>query len=195
MTRFRFLVFAALAGALVLAAATPALAANPVVVISTKYGDIKVELYPDKAPLTVQNFLAYVDAKFYDGTIFHRVIKDFMIQGGGMTPDFKEKPQRAAIKNEAGNRLKNRRGTIAMARLPEPHTATAQWFINHADNAFLDHKDNSVEGFGYCVFGQVIAGMDVVDAIATAPTATIKGNEDAPKVTILINSVRRAEAK
>jgi cyclophilin family peptidyl-prolyl cis-trans isomerase len=174
---------------------TAAEAANPTVIVKTSKGDITIELYPDKAPTSVQNFLAYVDAKFFDGTIFHRVIKGFMIQGGGLTPDFKEKPERAPIKNEAGNGLKNLRGTIAMARTDQPHSATAQWFINHADNAFLDHKDNSVAGFGYCVFGKVIAGLDVVDAIALVPTATIKGNEDAPRTPVTILSVRRAEAK
>jgi cyclophilin family peptidyl-prolyl cis-trans isomerase len=174
---------------------TAAEAANPTVIVKTSKGDITIELYPDKAPTSVQNFLAYVDAKFFDGTIFHRVIKGFMIQGGGLTPDFKEKPERAAIKNEAGNGLKNLRGTIAMARTDQPHSATSQWFINHADNAFLDHKDNSAEGFGYCVFGKVIAGLDVVDAIALMPTATIKGNGDAPRTTVTILSVRRAETK
>jgi peptidyl-prolyl cis-trans isomerase B (cyclophilin B) len=186
----------ALAGMLLAVFGTATAAgANPTVIIKTSKGDITLELYPDKAPQTVSNFLAYVDAKFFDGTIFHRVIKGFMIQGGGLTPDFKEKPERAAIKNEAGNGLKNLRGTIAMARTDQPHSATSQWFINHADNAFLDHKDNSAEGFGYCVFGKVVAGLDVVDAIALMPTATIKGNEDAPRTTVTILSVRRAEAK
>ncbi len=181
-------------GLLVLGTATAG-AANPSVILKTSKGDIRIELYPDKAPLTVRNFLAYVDAKFFDGTIFHRVIKDFMIQGGGLTPDFKEKPEKPAIKNEAGNGLKNLRGTIAMARTDQPHTATSQFFINHADNDSLNHKDNSVDGFGYCVFGKVVAGMDVVDAIALTPTATIKGNADAPRTTVTILSVRRAETK
>jgi cyclophilin family peptidyl-prolyl cis-trans isomerase len=184
-----------LAGLLSLTFGMAAGAANPMVIIKTSKGDITIELAPEKAPLTVQNFLAYVDAKFYDGTIFHRVIKGFMIQGGGLTPDFKEKPEKPAVKNEAGNGLKNLRGTIAMARTDQPHTATSQWFINHADNASLDHKDNSVDGFGYCVFGKVIAGLDVVDAIAQVPTATIKGNENAPRTTVTILSVRRVEAK
>ncbi len=177
------------------AAAPAAEAVHPTVVIKTSLGDITIELFPDKAPLTVQNFLAYVDAKFYDGTIFHRVIKGFMIQGGGLTPDFGEKPEKPAIKNEAGNGLKNLRGTIAMARTDQPHTATCQFFINHADNASLDHKDNSADGFGYCVFGRVIAGMDVVDLIAKTPTATIKGNGDAPRTTVSILSIRRAATK
>lgn len=167
--------------------------ANPKVVIKTSRGDITLELFADKAPQTVANFLAYVDAKFYDGTIFHRVIKGFMIQGGGMTADFTEKPTRAAIRNEAANKVKNLRGTIAMARLPEPHTATAQFFINHVNNAMLDHKNTSVDGFGYCVFGRVLSGIDVVDAIANVPTGTVKGYEDAPRQTVTILSIRRAQ--
>ncbi len=166
--------------------------ANPKVVIKTSRGDITLELFADKAPRTVANFLAYVDAKFYDGTIFHRVIKGFMIQGGGLTADFAEKPTRAAIRNEATNRVKNLRGTIAMARLPEPHTATAQFFINHVNNPKLDHKNTSVDGFGYCVFGKVLSGIDVVDAIANVPTGTIKDYEDAPRQTVTILSIRRA---
>jgi cyclophilin family peptidyl-prolyl cis-trans isomerase len=166
--------------------------ANPKVVIKTSRGDITLELFADKAPRTVANFLAYVDAKFYDGTIFHRVIKGFMIQGGGLTADFTEKPTRAAIRNEATNRVKNLRGTIAMARLPEPHTATAQFFINHVNNPKLDHKNTSVDGFGYCVFGKVLSGIDVVDAIANVPTGTIKDYEDAPRQSVTILSIRRA---
>jgi peptidyl-prolyl cis-trans isomerase B (cyclophilin B) len=195
MTRNRLIFILAMAGLFLSAFGAMAEAANPQVVIKTSKGDITVELYPDKAPLTVQNFLSYVDAKFFDGTIFHRVIKGFMIQGGGLTPDFKEKPEKAAIKNEAANGLKNLRGTLAMARLDQPHTATAQFFVNHADNAFLDHKDNSAAGFGYCVFGKVVSGMDVVDAIALLPTATIKGYEDAPRTAVTIVSIRRAAAK
>jgi len=196
MIRSHLIPLIALAGLLLAVFGTATAAgAPPTVLVKTSKGDITIELYPDKAPLTVQNFLAYVDAKFYDGTIFHRVIKGFMIQGGGLTPDFKEKPEKPAVKNEAGNGLKNLRGTIAMARTDQPHTATSQWFINHADNASLDHKDNSVDGFGYCVFGKVIAGLDVVDAIAQVPTATIKGNENAPRTTVTILSVRRVEAK
>jgi len=196
MIRNQLIPLLTLAGLFLLAlGAATAGAANPIVVLKTAKGDITIELYPDKAPLTVRNFLAYVDAKFFDGTIFHRVIKDFMIQGGGLTPDFKEKPEKPAIKNEAANGLKNLRGTIAMARTDQPHSATAQFYINHADNADLDHKDNSADGFGYCVFGKVIAGMDVVDAIAKVPTTTIKGNEDAPRTTVTILSVRRVEAK
>lgn len=175
--------------------AAAAQTSNPQVVIKTSKGDITLELFPDKAPLTVKNFLAYVDAKFYDGTIFHRVMKGFMIQGGGLTADLTEKPTRAAIRNEATNRLKNLRGTIAMARYEPPHTATAQFFINHDDNAELDHRNTSQDGFGYCVFGRVLKGIDVVDAIASVPVGTVKGHEAVPRQTVTIVSVRRTDAK
>ena len=161
---------------------------NPVVVIKTTKGDITVELDPVKAPVSVKNFLAYADEKFYDGTIFHRIIKGFMIQGGGLTPDYKEKKEKAPIKNEAGNGLSNRRGTIAMARTEALNSATCQFYINHADNLSLD-------GMKYAVFGRVIAGMNVVDAIAAVPTGVVKGNGDAPLQPITIQSVRRADAK
>ncbi len=169
------------------------LAANPKVVMKTSMGDMTIELYPDKAPITVKNFLSYVDEKFYDGTIFHRVIKGFMIQGGGLTADFKEKPAKPPIQNEATNGLKNERGTIAMARMPEIHSATCQFFINHVDNAFLNHRNNTPEGFGYAVFGRVISGMEVVDKIASVRTGTVKGYADAPLETVTIISVRRVE--
>ncbi len=161
---------------------------NPKVLMKTTKGDITIELYPDKAPITVNNFLSYVNDKFYDGTIFHRVIKGFMIQGGGLTEDLAEKPAKAPIQNEAKNGLKNKRGTIAMARMPEPHTASSQFFINHANNSFLDYGEAS-DGWGYCAFGKVIAGMDVVDAIATSPTMTKSGMGDVPRETIKILSV------
>lgn len=161
------------------------------ILMKTTTGDITIELYPEKAPITVNNFLSYVDEKFYDGTIFHRVIKGFMIQGGGFTPDFQEKATKPPIKNEAGNGLKNKRGTIAMARTAVIDSATSQFFINHVNNSFLDHRDNSSEGFGYCVFGKVIEGMDVVDAIANAKTMTRSGQSDMPRETIEIISVRR----
>jgi len=169
--------------------------ANPRVLLQTSKGDITIELDAAKAPLTVKNFLAYVDAKFYDATIFHRVIKGFMIQGGGMTADLQEKATKAPIKNEAGNGLKNKRGTIAMARTNVVDSATSQFFINHADNDFLNHRDNSAEGFGYCVFGKVVQGMDVVDAIAAVRTGTVQGMGDVPRETVTIVSIRRAEAK
>jgi len=161
------------------------------VLMKTTKGDITIELYPEKASITVNNFLSYVDEKFYDSTIFHRVIKGFMIQGGGFTPDFQEKATKPPIKNEAGNGLKNKRGTIAMARTAVIDSATSQFFINHANNSFLDHRDNSSEGFGYCVFGKVIEGMDVVDAIANAKTMTRSGQSDVPRETIEIISIRR----
>ena len=165
-----------------------ATANNPKVLMKTTKGDITIELYPDKAPLTVENFLSYVTEKFYDNTIFHRVIKDFMIQGGGLNADFQEKSAKSPIQNEAKNGLKNNRGTIAMARMPEPHSATCQFFINHANNTFLDYGQAS-DGWGYCVFGKVIQGMDVVDAIANSPTMTKSGRQDVPRETIQIISV------
>ena len=164
---------------------------NPKVLLKTSKGDITLELYPAKAPITVKNFLTYVNDKFYDGTIFHRVIPGFMVQGGGMTAEMSEKAARPTIKNEAGNGLKNDRGTIAMARLPEPDTAGSQFFINLVNNDRLNHKDNSVEGFGYCVFGKVLAGLDVVDAIAQVPRGNKRGHGDVPlePVTILSATV------
>ena len=143
---------------------------NPIVLMSTSAGDVKIELYKDKAPVSVENFLGYVNDKFYDGTVFHRVIPRFMIQGGGFTPDMKQKPTKAAIKNEAGNGLKNQFGTLAMARTSDINSATAQFFINAKDNDFLDHKDDSMQGFGYAVFGKVIEGTDVVEKIEAVET-------------------------
>lgn len=182
---------------LILAFACPVYsqAKNPIVLMKTSKGDITIELYQDKAPITVRNFLSYVDEKFYDGTIFHRVIKGFMIQGGGLTPDFIEKPAKPPIKNEAANKLSNLRGTIAMARTSEVNSATCQFFINHVNNVFLDHRDETPEGFGYAVFGKVTKGMEVVDAIASVQTGTIKGYADAPRETVNILSVRRLENK
>lgn len=167
--------------------------ANPKVLMKTSMGDITIELFPDKAPITVENFLSYVDEKKYDGTIFHRVIKDFMIQGGGLTPDFHAIPTKPPIKNEATNGLKNKRSTIAMARTNIIESATCQFFINHVDNFGLDHRDNTESGFGYCVFGEVVKGMDVVDAIANVNTMTKRGRADVPGETITIISVRRIE--
>lgn len=161
-------------------------AANPEVLLVTNQGEIKIELYPDKAPLTVENFLQYVNNGFYSGTIFHRVIKRFMVQGGGMTENLTEKPTRKAIKNEAFNRLKNTRGTVAMARTGVVDSATAQFFINTANNDFLDFKDYSQSGYGYCVFGKVISGMDVVDKIEKMKTGTKEGYEDVPLSSIVI---------
>ena len=176
------------------AAEAPAPATNAAVsvVIATNYGDITVELDAEKAPLTVKNFLSYVDEKFYDGTIFHRVIKNFMIQGGGFMPDMAQKRTHAPVKNEAGNGLKNTRGTIAMARTMIIDSATAQFFINTVDNAFLDHRDNSMQGFGYAVFGKVTDGMEVVDAIAAVTTGEVGGMSDVPTpAPVVITSIRR----
>lgn len=181
------------AATLSLLASSPALAGNPVVVIDTSMGIIKAELYPDKSPVTVKNFLDYVDDKFYDGTIFHRVIPNFMIQGGGMGPDFKEKKTRDPIANEAGNGLANARGTLAMARTSEPDSATSQFFINVKDNAFLD-RANAVDKVGYCVFGKVTEGMEVVDKIVAVKTGA-KGpfRSDVPQEDVVIKSIRRAD--
>src|SRR5690349_2162416 len=173
--------------------AEQAAAAGPAVVIKTNKGTIEVELYPDKAPETVKNFLAYVDAGHYDGTIFHRIIKDFMIQGGGFTPDGQQKPTKPPVKNEANNGLKNTKGTLAMARTAVVDSATSQFFINHADNAFLDFKNETPQGYGYCVFGKVTAGMDVVDAIASSPKGG-KGPgvfQDRPTEDVVIESIKR----
>jgi len=162
---------------------------NPRVVISTSKGDMTLELDPDKAPETVKNFLAYVDEGFYAGTVFHRVIPGFMIQGGGHTADLQKKPTKEPIRNEATNGLKNLRGTISMARTANPHSATSQFFINHADNAMLDNGQN---GWGYAVFGKVVEGLGVLDAIANTPTGNSGGMGDVPVETITIKSIKRA---
>ncbi len=176
--------------------AQPAVAANPQVLIKTSAGDITVEMDEAKAPATVKNFLSYVDDGHYAGTQFHRVIKGFMIQGGGYSADFTEKSTRAPVANEADSGLKNDRGTLAMARTSDPNSATAQFFINHADNAFLNHKGKTPQGWGYAVFGKVTSGMDVVDKIAATPTgANAKGMADVPKAPVMIESVTRVGAK
>ncbi len=162
------------------------LAANPQVEMKTNQGVIVIELFVDKAPNSVANFLQYVKDGFYNGTIFHRVIDSFMIQGGGFTPDMKQKGTRAAIENEASLFLKNTTGTLAMARTGDPHSATAQFFINLKDNDFLDFKAASGSGWGYAVFGKVTQGFDIVQKIAKLPT----GNADVPKTTVLIESVK-----
>ncbi len=155
---------------------------NPVVLIKTSKGDIKVELDKEKAPISVENFLSYVNDGYYNGTIFHRVIKNFMIQGGGFTADMKQKPTKDPIKNEAKNGLSNAKGTLAMARTSVVDSATSQFFINLIDNKFLDH---GTRDYGYAVFGKVIEGMDVVDKIAIVPT----GYQDVPTETITIESI------
>ena len=160
---------------------------NPHVVLHTNQGDITLELYPNKAPKTVENFLQYVRDGFYDGTIFHRVISNFMIQGGGYTQDYKRKRTRAPIPNEADNGLSNLRGTIAMARTADPHSATAQFFINVVDNKFLDYRAPTTRGWGYCVFGRVVDGMDVVDKIRRIPTGPAGPfAKDAPRIPVVI---------
>jgi len=162
---------------------------NPMVLISTSMGDIKVELDEQKAPVTVKNFLGYVNDKYYDGTVFHRVIPSFMIQGGGMDKDMKEKATKAPIKNEAGNGLKNGVGTIAMARTSVVDSATAQFFINVKDNAFLDHRDESPAGFGYAVFGKVVSGMDVVQKIEHVQTGNKGMFQNVPVEPVIIKSI------
>jgi cyclophilin family peptidyl-prolyl cis-trans isomerase len=162
-------------------------------VIETSLGTIKAELWPDKAPITVSNFMAYVDGKFFDGTIFHRVIDGFMIQGGGFTPDMRQKPTRAAIVNEAKPEVKNARGTLAMARTMVPDSATAQFFINQTDNAFLNQRNKTMEGYGYCVFGKVTEGLDVVDKIAKVPRGNKGGHQDVPVTPVTIKSITRAQ--
>ncbi len=162
-----------------------------VVVMKTSMGEIEIELYRDKAPETVDNFLKYVDDGFYDGTIFHRVISNFMIQGGGFTPDMEQKNTNPPVKNEANNGLQNNVGAIAMARTSDVHSATAQFFINVKDNDFLNYRSSDAQGFGYCVFGQVVSGMDVVNAIKNVETGSKGYFQDVPVKTVMIESVKR----
>ncbi len=177
------------AGAAAAAGEAKAADAQPVVVMKTSLGEVKIKLDPAKAPKSVENFLKYVDQKFYDGTIFHRVIANFMIQGGGFTPDMVQKSVSPAIPLEAQNGLKNKRGAIAMARTNDPNSATSQFFINVVDNANLDYP--KPDGNGYAVFGEVIAGMDVVDKIRAVKTGTKNGFNDVPEQTVTIESIRR----
>lgn len=186
-------------GALVIASAaimtaipqTTAAKGKSMVVLSTSLGDIKLELYPDKAPETVKNFLAYVEAGYYDGTVFHRVIPGFMIQGGGLTADMKDKRegQRAAIKNESSNGLKNDAGTVAMARTSAPDSATSQFFINVKSNDFLN-KESAQDGVGYAVFGKVVGGMDVVKKIEQVQTANKGMHQNVPVEAVTIKSAK-----
>jgi peptidyl-prolyl cis-trans isomerase B (cyclophilin B) len=164
---------------------------NSVVVMETSQGTIKIELDADKAPKSAANFLQYVDEGFFDGTIFHRVIPDFMIQGGGFTPDMDQKKTHAPVVNEAGNGLKNTRGTLAMARTSVVNSATAQFFINVKDNAFLNHTNETSSGFGYAVFGKVTEGMDVVDKIKGVKTGSSQGMDDVPVEPVVIKSAKR----
>jgi len=169
------------------APAAPA-AGSTTVVLATSLGDVTVELFADKAPLTVKNFLEYVDAGFYNGTLFHRVIPGFMIQGGGFGPDMQQKQTRPPVKNEADNGLRNSRGTLAMARTSDINSATSQFFVNLTDNTFLDHQ---VRDFGYAVFGKVVGGMDVVDKIAAVRTGTKGMHQNVPLEPVAITSARR----
>jgi peptidyl-prolyl cis-trans isomerase B (cyclophilin B) len=162
---------------------------QPMVLMKTSMGEIKIELNKEKAPITVENFLKYVEAKFYDGTIFHRVIPNFMIQGGGFDAGMKQKETNAPIKNEAGNGLRNDTGTIAMARTNVVDSATAQFFINVKDNDFLNHKNETPAGFGYAVFGKVVEGLDVVRKIEAVSTGSKGGHRDVPLEPVVIESV------
>ena len=184
--------FVALALAVV---ALPALAADPRVELKTNRGTIVLELYPDKAPKTVANFLQYVKEGQYTGTVFHRVIDGFMIQGGGFDKDLRQKPTRAPVENEAGNGLKNEVGTIAMARTPDPHSASAQFFINLKNNDFLNFREPTPQGYGYTVFGKVVAGMDVVEKIAKLPTGNAGPHQNVPRDPVIIESATILAAK
>jgi cyclophilin family peptidyl-prolyl cis-trans isomerase len=174
-----------------IACSTLAAAANPEVELKTNMGTITLELYPDKAPKTVENFLQYVKDGFFKGTIFHRVINGFMVQGGGFTPEYAQKKTRAPVPNEANNGLKNDIGTIAMARTSDPHSATAQFFINHKNNDFLNHSAPTPQGWGYTVFGKVTKGMDVVNKIAALDTGAMGPfQSDVPRKQVVIEDAR-----
>lgn len=162
--------------------------AGPVVAMRTSLGDLRIELFPDEAPETAANFLEYVEDGFYDGTIFHRVVRGFVIQGGGFTAEMEEKETRAPIENEATNGLRNRRGTLAMARTGDPHSASSQFFVNTKDNAMLDHTGQDRRGWGYAVFGRVISGMETVDRIEASPVVSRNGHNDVPDTPVVIES-------
>jgi len=166
--------------------------ANPVATFKTSLGSFDIELFADKSPATVKNFVDYIESGFFDGTVFHRVIPGFMIQGGGMEPGLKEKETRAPIKNEADNGVPNARGSIAMARTSDPHSATCQFFINVADNKPLNFRSKDQAGWGYCAFGQVSGGMDVVDAIAAVETGNRFPHQNVPKTDVVIEGVTLA---
>lgn len=197
MTRRLFLTLKTAAITLLLSSAvlaqteSKATAIAPQVLIETSEGTIVMELYPDKAPKTVENFLRYVNEGFYDGTIFHRVIPTFMVQGGGFTADMQKKITHAPILNEADNGLRNRIGTVAMARTNDPHSATAQFFINVAQNSFLDFREKHGRGWGYTVFGKVINGMKTVNKIRSEPTGFKDGFKDVPVKTVTIIKARQ----
>ncbi|MDP1613991.1 MAG: peptidylprolyl isomerase [Sulfuritalea sp.] len=170
-----------------------AFAANPQIEVKTSQGTLTIELYQDKAPKTVENFLQYARDGFFNGTVFHRVIQGFMIQGGGFTPDMKQKETRAQIQNEAKNGLKNELGSLAMARTSDPHSASAQFFINLKDNSFLDYP--GTDGWGYAVFGKVVQGLDVVQKIGKVPTGRSGYFTDVPTTPVVIESVKLLPAK
>jgi peptidyl-prolyl cis-trans isomerase A (cyclophilin A) len=176
-----------------IAGAAETSAKNPIVLMQTNLGAIKLELFAQKAPLSVKNFLDYAASGFYDGTVFHRVIPNFMIQGGGFTADMKQKKTNAPIKNEADNALKNLRGTVAMARTMIVDSATAQFFVNTIDNGFLDHTDKTTKGYGYAVFGRVVEGMDVVDKIARVRTGVRSNFSDVPLTPVVVESMKIIE--
>jgi len=166
---------------------------RPIITIETSMGVIKAELWADTAPVTVENFLTYTDEKHFDGLIFHHVIQGFMIQGGGFDPAMKERPTRDPIKNEAGADKKNDRGALAMARTSIIDSATSQFYINLVNNNALNHRDKTFRGFGYCAFGKVIEGMDVVDKIGAVPVGNTAGHENVPSTPVLIKSIRRGK--
>ena len=165
------------------------MATNTIINVKTSLGDIKLELFNDKAPITAENFKKYIESGYFANSIFHRVIKDFMVQGGGFTMEMEEKETMSPIKNEANNMVSNERGTIAMARTNDPHSASAQFFINLKDNVFLDFKSETTQGWGYCVFGKVIEGMEVIDKIATVDTGSYGPHQDVPKDPIMIKEI------
>ncbi|CAG0954074.1 Peptidyl-prolyl cis-trans isomerase B [Gammaproteobacteria bacterium] len=167
---------------------------SPRVAVKTSMGTFTIELHEKEAPETVRNFLAYVDEGFYAGTIFHRVIEDFMIQGGGLDREMSRKKTRDPIATEAMNKLKNRAGTVAMARTSAPNSATSQFFVNVVDNPMLDYRDTSAEGIGYCVFGKVVEGMEVVEKIRSVPTGVKSGMRDVPTTPVVIESITRVKA-
>ena len=189
----RKITFVALAVLLCVSQPLWADSSQPRVQLETSKGIIVLALDAKKAPKTAENFLRYVRNGFYGGTTFHRVMKGFMIQGGGLTPDMQKKPTGAPIPNEADNGLKNERGTVAMARTRDPHSATAQFFINTVDNPFLDHREKSPRGWGYCVFGRVVEGMKVVDMIEGVPTGSKAGHQNVPKTPVLIKQAKVVE--
>ena len=167
---------------------------SPRVVLETSKGNFVIALDADNAPISTENFLGYVAGGYYDGTVFHRVIDGFMVQGGGFTADMEQKDTQGTIQNEADNGVKNKRGTVAMARRPDPHSATAQFFVNVADNAFLDHRSKDDQGWGYAVFGEVVEGMDVVDAIGKVKTGNNGRMGDVPMEAVVIQKVYLEEA-